>query len=85
MAMCHISFLDKRNTSSTLLGLLLKIQTSLATQILSLNKVLMNLEFLEKYVATTFPFDEKAADKYSAGKNVRIIITTDYTTGEPNY
>jgi predicted patatin/cPLA2 family phospholipase len=45
---------------------------------------LMNLEFLEKYVATTFPFDEKAADKYSAGKNVRII-TTDYTTGEPHY
>lgn len=45
---------------------------------------LMNLEFLEKYVATTYPFDEDAADKNSEGKNVRII-TTDYTTGEPYY
>ena len=45
---------------------------------------LMNLEYLEKYVESTFPFDEDAADLNSKEKNVRII-TTDYKSGEPHY
>jgi predicted patatin/cPLA2 family phospholipase len=45
---------------------------------------LMNLDFLEKYVRETFPFDEEAADLNSEGKNVRII-TTDKLTGKPYY
>ncbi|MAO46677.1 MAG: hypothetical protein CL823_05950 [Crocinitomicaceae bacterium] len=45
---------------------------------------LMNLDFLKKYVSETFPLDEKAANKNSKGKTVRII-TTDKITGKPHY
>ena len=45
---------------------------------------LMDLDFLEKYVRETFPFDEEAADFNSVGKNVRIV-TTDKMTGKPYY
>jgi predicted patatin/cPLA2 family phospholipase len=45
---------------------------------------MMDLDFLEKYVRDTFPFDEQAADANSEGKNIRII-TTDKLTGKPYY
>ncbi len=45
---------------------------------------LMNLDFLEKYVSETFPFDEDLALKNIEGKNVKIIATNK-KTGKPHY
>ena len=45
---------------------------------------LMNLDFLEKYVRETFPFDEDEALKNIEGKTVKIIAT-DKMTGKPHY
>ena len=45
---------------------------------------LMNLDFLEKYVRETYPFDEDEALKNIQGKKVKIIAT-DKMTGKPHY
>lgn len=45
---------------------------------------LMNLDFLEKYVRETYPFDEDTALKNIKGKIVKIIAT-DKLTARPHY